>query len=240
MDDAIGNVTQALRDHGLYDDSLIIFTADNGGWPSKFGNNWPLRGSKITVYEGGTRVTAFVHGSGLTKTGYTYDGMMHAVDWNPTIVSAAGGIPEHNIDGVSQWENIRTGSPSKRNEFIYNLDDLAPYENGHAAIRMGDYKLIVGYPGLYPGWYPPPSDTWASAVRELPYDRSYDNTTQLFDLKHDPNEYINLSDKLPHVVEKLKARMAEYHKQMVPANYPGSTNASDPRNYNGFWSPGWC
>ncbi|XP_069103593.1 arylsulfatase J-like [Argopecten irradians] len=150
MDDVIGVVTDALKVYGMYEDTLIIFTADNGGWPAANGNNWPLRGSKITIYEGGTRVTAFVHGAGLEKTGYTYNGMIHAVDWSPTIVAAAGGVPD------------------------------------------------------------------------------------------DPNERNNLSDKLPDVVKKLRMRMAEYHKQMVPANYPNGTAVSDPKNYNGFWSPGWC
>ncbi|XP_033759785.1 arylsulfatase B-like isoform X1 [Pecten maximus] len=240
MDDVIGNVTQALKAHGMYEDTLIVFTSDNGGWPTMFGNNFPLRGSKITIYEGGTRVTAFVHGAGLKKTKYTYKGMLHAVDWSPTIVAAAGGVPETNIDGINQWDNIRTGGQSGRTEFVYNLDDLAPYETGHAAIRVGDYKLIVGYPGLYPGWYPPPTYTSDNYIKEVPYDGSQDNTTQLFNLKDDPNEHNDLSQKLPDVVGKLRKKMAEYHKQMVPANYPPATSASDPKNYNGFWTPGWC
>ncbi|OWF53589.1 arylsulfatase B-like [Mizuhopecten yessoensis] len=240
MDDAIGNVTQALKDYDLYNDTLIIFTSDNGGWPSLYGNNFPLRGSKITIYEGGTRVTSFVHGAGLKKSGYTYDGMMHAVDWNPTILSAAGGEPDSGIDGISQWENLKSNGSSPRTEFIYNLDDLAPYQNGHAAIRMGDYKLVVGYPGLYPGWYPTPTNTNAVKIREVPFDGKENNKTQLFNLKDDPNEYYDLSEELPHVVEKLRSRMAEYHAQMVPANFPKDSAAANPLNYNGYWSPGWC
>ncbi|XP_069109762.1 arylsulfatase I-like [Argopecten irradians] len=169
-----------------------------------------------------------------------YLSMIHAVDWSPTIVAAAGGVPDTGIDGVNQWENIRNNGSSSRTEFIYNLDDLAPYTAGHAAIRMGDYKLIVGYPGLYPGWYPPPTYTDDNFIKEIPYDGSQDDKIQLFNLRDDPNERNNLSDKLPDVVKKLRMRMAEYHKQMVPANYPNGTAVSDPKNYNGFWSPGWC
>ncbi|XP_060083290.1 arylsulfatase B-like isoform X1 [Ylistrum balloti] len=240
MDDVIGNVTEALKANDMYDDTLIIFSSDNGGWPTEYGNNFPLRGSKITVYEGGTRVTSFIHGTGLKKTGYTYRGMIHAVDWSPTIVAAAGGVPDKNIDGINQWDNIRTGGQSSRTEFIYNLDDLPPYQTGHAAIRMGDYKLIVGYPGLYPNWYPPPTYTDDNYIKEVPYDGSQNNKTQLFNLKDDPNEHDDLSTKLPDLVEKLRTRMAEYHKQMVPANYPAGTSTADPKNYNGFWTPGWC
>lgn len=55
-------------------------------------DNWPLRGSKGTLWEGGTRGTAFIYSqSWLNKTGYTYNGLFHAVDWYPTILSAAAG-----------------------------------------------------------------------------------------------------------------------------------------------------
>jgi hypothetical protein len=56
----------------------------------------------------------------------------------------------------------------------------------------------------------------------------------------DPNEHNDLSKKLPDVVSKLKSRLEEYHKSIVPANYPGASMASDPKNYGGFWTPGWC
>ncbi|XP_019628235.1 PREDICTED: arylsulfatase B-like [Branchiostoma belcheri] len=71
MDEGIGNVTMAMKRAGLWDNTLLIFTADNGGWPLFSGNNFSLRGGKITLWEGGTRAAAFVHGSMLQKTGYT-------------------------------------------------------------------------------------------------------------------------------------------------------------------------
>ena len=59
-------------------------------------------------------------------------------------------------------------------------------------------------------------------------------------LSDDPNEHVDLSKKHPDIVEKLKKRLDEYHKQIVPANFPGVTIASDPDNYGGYWTPGWC
>ncbi|XP_069103674.1 arylsulfatase B-like isoform X2 [Argopecten irradians] len=243
MDDLVGNVTAALKDTGMYDDTLFVFTADNGGWIPYHGNNYPLRGGKTTVYEGGTRAAAFITGAGLVKKGYTYNGMMHAVDWMPTILSAAGGKPvDTDLDGIDQWESLRTGAPSKRTEFIYNLDDENPPACGHAAIRVGDYKLIEGYPGPDQGWYKPETvsgekpDTGSS----IQIQQTNVFGRQLFNLKDDPNEHKDLSLTHRDIADQLSKRMAEYHAQMVPANYPAATIASDPDNYNGFWSPGWC
>ncbi|KAL5014583.1 hypothetical protein ScPMuIL_008853 [Solemya velum] len=256
MDNAIGQVVDSLKREGLYNDTLIIFTSDNGGLPQAHGNNWPLRGGKATIWEGGTRAAAFVHGSGLQKSGYTYDGMMHAVDWNPTILSAAGGTPADEIDGVNQWPSLSTGSESSRSEFIYNLDDkLLP--DGHAAIRMGDYKLIAGSPGAYSGWYKPEAFTHlvtdhviydtlyggGNRSQEVDYEMEFDTQfrkVRLFNVKDDPTEHDDLSASLSDVVEKLLARMDYYHKQMVPANFPLPSPKSDPKHFNNTWSPGWC
>lgn len=62
--------------------------------------------------------------------------MMHAVDWTPTIVAAAGGkIKDPEIDGISMWEAISTGSASPRSEFVYNIDDVFLPNAGYAGIR---------------------------------------------------------------------------------------------------------
>ncbi|KAL5004414.1 hypothetical protein ScPMuIL_017870 [Solemya velum] len=244
MDNAIGEVVGVLKQRGLYEDTLIVFTSDNGGWPQRHGNNWPLRGGKITIWEGGTRVSAFVHGAGLQKTGYTYDGMIHAVDWHPTILSAAGGTPAEGIDGLNQWPSISTGSKSARSEFIYNLDDCLPAQQGRAAIRIGDYKLMVGNPGLYSDWYRPEQITDHVSEDDAPCKAkgrlAKEEIVRLYNLKDDPTEHFNLASALPDVVEKLLARMMYYHKQMVPAKYPAVSPSSDPKYFNNTWSPGWC
>ncbi|XP_033759914.1 arylsulfatase B-like [Pecten maximus] len=245
MDDLVGNITAALKENGMYDDTLFVFTADNGGWTQYHGNNYPLRGGKVTIYEGGTRATAFINGKMLSKTGYTYNGMIHAVDWLPTLLSAAGGTPPQEIDGIDQWESLMTGAPSKRTEFIYNLDDMNPPFQGHAAIRVGDYKLIEGYPGVYPGWYKPETETESTNNKEEEFKSQEGNVTgtnELYNLKDDPYERHDLSLSVSHapIVEELSRKMAEYHKQMVPANFPPISDAGNPQNFGGYWSPGWC
>lgn len=63
---------QARSRHFNYE-HRFLFLWQNGGWPKYFGNNYPLRGGKFTVYEGGTRVVSFVHGAGLQKTGESFE-----------------------------------------------------------------------------------------------------------------------------------------------------------------------
>ncbi|XP_071094086.1 arylsulfatase B-like [Haliotis cracherodii] len=238
LDDAIGNITKALTNSGLMEDTLILFTADNGGWITEHGNNYPLRGGKVTVYEGGTRAAAFMHGSGLQKTGTVFDGMIHAVDWLPTLTAAAGGTPVTDRDGINLWPSLSRASPSPRTEVVYNYDSHPFPEEGHAAIRVGDYKLIDGYPGLYPGWYKPEQVTSELNITHI---RDWANKYQLFNLKDDPNERNDLSNSQPDMVKKLAARLAWYEKQAVPPNFPETPDPkSNPALYGNVWSPGWC
>ena len=94
LDEGVGNVTAALRREGLYNNSLIIFTTDNGGPAASDGNmasNFPLRGRKATLWEGGVRGAACVSGFGLAPglRGTISREMMHVVDWMPTLLSLA-------------------------------------------------------------------------------------------------------------------------------------------------------
>ena len=96
MDDAIGNVTQALKNKNMMDNTIIIFLSDNGGITHFGGDNSPLRGQKFDVLEGGTRTVAFVHGPGLVQR--TEQRMMHVVDWYPTIMAAINSKPFQGIN----------------------------------------------------------------------------------------------------------------------------------------------
>ena len=82
-DAGIGNITAELTNLGYYDgEVLLFFTTDNGGAPTLGSSNWPLRGGKSTVWEGGTRAVSFLHSQSLLPNApYTWDGLIHAVDW---------------------------------------------------------------------------------------------------------------------------------------------------------------
>ncbi|XP_052787636.1 arylsulfatase I-like [Mya arenaria] len=231
LDEAVGNITSALRDRGFMDNALIVFTSDNGGATNIAANNLPLRGSKTTLWEGGTRGAAFVYSDNLlNKTGYTNNELIHAVDWFPTFLTLAGGAPDAGMDGVNQWPTISSGAPSARSEFVYNIDDI----DNNAAIRVGQYKLIEGSPGQFNGWTPlPPLTASDMATASFPQ-------YQLFDIEVDPTEHNDIANDHPDVVSKLVNRLNFHKATMVPSNMQAADPASNPDNFGGNWTPGWC
>jgi len=146
LDDAVDQVVSSLKETGQYSDTLIVFTTDNGGAVKFGGSNLPLRGTKGTMYEGGTRGVAFMHSPLLHRTGYESNSLMHATDWLPTFMEAIGEgelLREAALDGVSQWGALSSGkggSYSAREELVYNIKEK-PFM---AALRYRDYKLVWG------------------------------------------------------------------------------------------------
>jgi arylsulfatase B len=176
VDAAIGRLVDTYKALGIFDDTLIIFTADNGGNTDTGGSNWPLRGAKATMYEGGMRAAGFVSGAGLSDAvkGTVSHELYSLVDWLPTIAHGIAGVPMEEalqpkhafqsppppLDGMDVWESLSTGSPSPRTEALLYLDPfncfagqqpVACTRPGQGAIRVGKYKLISGHVGTYQG-----------------------------------------------------------------------------------------
>ncbi|XP_064487142.1 arylsulfatase B-like [Ornithodoros turicata] len=233
LDDAVGAIVDALKNYGYWNNTLLVFLSDNGGQILNGGNNWPLRGNKGTLWEGGTRVPAFVSGPLLKKRGYTNHKLIHAVDWFPTLVKLAGGDVGGRTDGVDQWRVISHDGPAARNEFVYNLYDHH-YVSG--ALRVGDYKLIRGFGGYPDGWYPPPkSNGTGRRCYETPKNR-----LALYNVRVDPEERHDLAAELPDIVQKLQHQLLAHARTMVPADDPPQDPSGDPDLWGGVFSPGWC
>ena len=160
LDAKIGQFVEALERTGQRENTLIIFTSDNGGIESlknayvgEVGDsllnseNDPLRGQKAQLYEGGIRVCAFANWPGkLTPQKFTTP--MHVVDWFPTIASLTGYVPDTDLkwDGINQWPALTGAASSSEPRTIYIV-----MNRGHA-LRHGDWKLIVptkGTPELF-------------------------------------------------------------------------------------------
>ncbi|MCA9269028.1 MAG: arylsulfatase, partial [Planctomycetales bacterium] len=137
VDTTVGRVVDALKRRGMRDNTLILFSSDNGG-PEKLGaNNGPLRGQKGTLYEGGVRVPAFANWPKRLKPAVVNE-PLHIVDWYPTLLTLAGASLDQPLplDGKNAWDTIAQGAKSPRTEIVHNVEPT------RAAIRMGDWKLI--------------------------------------------------------------------------------------------------
>jgi arylsulfatase B len=151
LDDEIGRVVDALDKKGLRGNTLILFHSDNGGTRSAMFagvmadlskakipcDNGPYRDGKGTLYEGATRVCAFVNWPGHIKPG-TVDGLLHAVDIYPTLAAVASASTGKckPLDGVNVWDAIAGGKPSPRTEIVYNVEPF------RGAVRQSDWKLV--------------------------------------------------------------------------------------------------
>jgi len=243
MDDAVGRVVTALEQEGLMDNTLIVFSADNGGQTKSGGNNFPLRGNKATLWEGGTRASAFVHGSMLARPGTVSTELIHITDWFPTFVRAAGGEPQEleGLDGLDQWDTLTKDSPSPRIEMVYNIDPGCSFGNGPGgAIRVGSFKLIRGDPGTPDGWIPPDSVEDDESGNDGGCSGPNPQQLLLFDLDNDPTEKENLALARPNITTYLEQVLDNYRAGMVPPDVANKTQKGNPNNFNGIWSSGWC
>jgi len=205
MDDAVGRITKALEAEGLLASTLVIFSSDNGGpAPGRVTSNGPLRAGKGTVYEGGVRVCAFAAWPGHIPAGSTVDAPIHVTDWYPTLIQLAGGSLDQPlpIDGRDILPLLTGNGPSQREELVINV---APRGG---AIRAGDWKLVVGSGERSAG---------EDALGDAPKPPS--ETTELFDLSHDPAESTDLAAMHP---EKVKGLLSRYHAHAAQAVPPKS------------------
>ena len=243
-DEGISNITMLLKEKNLLDNTIIIFTTDNGGETGAGSSNWPLRGNKATVLEGGVRGTAFVWGSKLPKLNYDNMQLIHATDWLPTIVEGIAGLElDKNrwaLDGYNMWPTITSNSETPRKEILINLDPPRPGFVGQAAIRVGDWKLITGRPNcsfapVHKGSMCP--DGWVhldGSIELPPYTPSL---TWLFNLTADPNERNNVADMYPEVVNQLKERIEYYNSTHIAQINVPIDPKSNPDNFDGIWTP---
>ncbi|OWF42819.1 Arylsulfatase I [Mizuhopecten yessoensis] len=116
---------------------------------------------------------------------------------------------------------------------------MNPALQGQAAIGVGDYKPIEGCPGLYPGWYKPETETINLQTKKNDINTT-DDERYKETLNDDPYEHHDLSLSHSNIAEELSKKIAEYHKQMIPANFAKNSAAFNPEHFKGYWSPGCC
>jgi uncharacterized sulfatase len=196
VDRSVGRVLQTLREEGLDDNTIVIFTSDNGA-PGYIGLpdvNKPYRGWKLTQFEGGVRVPYVAKWPGHIVPGTKYQPPVSNIDILPTVLAAAGGtLPKDRvIDGVN----------------------LLPFL-GKETIQQAPRPLF---------WRDGPMRTvqdagWKLIVSEIP------KKDWLFNLQQDPTEKNNLAAKQPQKLAQLKALLQAHHAGMPPPMWPSFIQA---------------
>jgi arylsulfatase A-like enzyme len=231
LDNIFSDVTNALKNAGMMDNTVIVFASDNGamatGSESGAGSNYPLRGSKGSLFEGGVRVPAFIYSpllghsidSTATASKTQLRGLVHVSDWLPTLMSAVGRsdlLEDTLLDGIDQWDWISQTSEGSvtptdtapRTEILYNIDPTT----GIAALRTGDWKLILNSTS-YIGWFD--GDTWGTEFCVL----NPTNSEMLFNLGDDECEHVDVASEYPEIVTKMKQTLAQFVQMAEPIAY---------------------
>ena len=224
-DKQIGRVIDALKDNDLWDDTVLIFSTDNGGRPNtepgntvwgSCGSNLPLRGQKAQPWEAGNRGIGFINGGylGLDDRNMVNNKLYHVVDWYKTIISDIGGInlDDDGLDSMSIWQSILNEDvASPRNEWVFSRD----FETFPTAIRQNDWKLVLRPPERFDGY-------WDVNDRVLAPGQNESETVYLFNITDDEIESINLKDLYPDIVEDLEERLLEVRDEGFTLYVPDS------------------
>jgi len=148
LDEAVGDTVCALDNAGLGDNALVVVTSDNGAWKNIEGGNYPFRGAKGSVTDGGIHVPTFIYGSLIPDhaRGSTYNGLVHITDWFITFLSLASGkewvAPTNgaDLDGVYILDAITENSTSPRSEIFHNYSPAS----GKGAMQTDTFKYVIG------------------------------------------------------------------------------------------------
>jgi len=220
LDESVGLIISKLKAKGLYDNTLIVFTTDNGGMPendfisiiawlkgtniaSSVGSNYPFRAGKGTLFEGGMRGVAVLSGGRLPDKlrGTTTSALHHAVDMPVTVMQLAGATIPAKVDGIDIF------SEAVHDELLLDIEpartNKIPMPSTHSA-RKGDMKYIRFLP-LYDGWYKE-----GHLVEDKPWLKDC-IIGCVFNVTADPYEKENLFDTADgqKVARELKATIQE-------------------------------
>lgn len=202
LDDQLGELIQTLKDEGIYENTLIIFSSDNGPTyaggvdPEYFNSAGPFPNqygrTKGFTYEGGIRIPMIASWPGKIRPGTQSNLISAFYDVLPTLCEAGGIAPPDNIDGISFLPELTGKMEQPRHDYLYWE---FPSYKGQQAVRMGDWK----------------------GIRTNMFEGNRD--IELYNLKHDPFESENLAAERPDIVSKIDSIMTLAHEEPALSNF---------------------
>jgi len=193
MDKGIGRVVEALKNKGMYRNTLIIFCSDNGGFHAA--DNRPFRGGKGSSWEGGIHVPTVAVWPGRIKPETESAGLVYVADWYPTFVEAAGGTvhPEEDLDGVSALPVLEGGVSGRENIPIISY-------SAHAYITLR-WSLVLNSGDYY--------NVMQNKLEDA----------ELYDLDADISQENDLSADMPRIRERLIGEFTPHIQQIIRGQY---------------------
>lgn len=200
LDDGIGKVITSLKESGQYENTIIIFTSDNGGHLPDLANNGPLRDGKQSMYEGGLRVPTLVSWPGHITPGSSTNQVNVSMDIYPTLLQLAGVENSQTIEGRSFLNTLLGNSVAEEERVLYftRREGVLTYGGkAYHALRMGDWKLLQNSP------YQP---------------------MELYNLKTDPKEENDLIKLETEVYKKMNRILMQHIQEggKTPWQKPGA------------------
>lgn len=213
MDRSVGRVVESLDRHGLSENTLVIFTSDNGGLAHQQNgtvvtSNAPLRGEKGMLYEGGIRVPCIARWPGVIPNGADCDQPATTLDLCPTFLELAGRPTDDPLDGTSLVPTLREPRRRDKTRSLYWHFPHYHHSRPSGAIRRGDWKLIEFF------------DT---------------GELELFNLADDLSGTRNLVDDQPEIARELHESLIAWRRD-VQAQMPQENPAYDPERAEEWWS----
>jgi len=227
LDDMVGRVISAWKAAGLWENSVILASSDNGGSLGGGGNNWPLRGGKFSNWEGGVRVNAFASGGLIpqSRRGAVEPGFTSIEDFFTTITGLAGvssfdsrgaaaGLPP--VSGVDLWPLISgKNSTSPRREVVLATSSSGNQFTGDTLIQAyinasSGLKIIagaLGWDAVTGPQYPNSSGSWPNVPKNC-------SPACLFNVVKDPSESFDLALSDPGAVQTMLAHMVELQRSV--------------------------
>jgi len=263
VDTAIGQLETALREKGMWDNTVIWLTSDNGGMlpqgahagvAGSASSNYPLRSGKASLFQGGVRVPSFITGGYLPQSAHntSFTGLLQHVDIPTTLVALAGATVSGN-DGFDVWDVVVSGAASPRQEVPLNVDFsnlckvlgsvLGSCCGGSGTLNgliQGKWKLVSGWSGFYDGYSSNDPYTITPADPAQTFATVDGHKVWFFDLEADPEERNNIAEANLGTVRAMLQRLDELGQNSTGyvAPQPNIPHVrSIPGLHNGTWAP---
>lgn len=204
LDWSVGEINKALKENGIDDNTIVIFTSDNGPWTA-YGHHagkTPFREAKATSFEGGNRSACIIKYPNKLKANSSSDEAFFTIDLLPTLCNIAGvALPASEIDGMDVWDLISGKEEASNPHEYYAISTGKRFES----IMSGDGKWKLHLPHNYRSLLFPGKDGQSGKYEQKQIELS------LFDMKNDPMESLNVIEEYPDVAKQMM-QFADAHK----------------------------